>query len=384
MVDAARMGRLTANSLQANAKRANTQRQNALSQHSWTASSQPAWLTHQVYSEKVQPLLARLTSSAIASSIGVSRCYAGNIRKGRYRPHLGWHLIREFEDIGAEAAMLLTKFCRDEESWIDFLRAHGEQLLPGDEDQQFFRSQAYRCLKYVYGGNGLYNLIQSVFNGTYCYWEGADGKFLNGVLIEPPFVYRDKEESRLAEEQSKSLEVRSEEVCEELYLAPGIAQVIVAIRATDECREARHALHMLRTHLGITTSDEISNLNLRLRALTHCFADKVLTKIPKPSGTISAWKLGFWVASTLLGGFATAAVGLTTDMKLMLHGVNALLNGANTFAAPVRNAVQSRLRAEVISNEMVRVSAIRSADFEVPPEIAALRQKNEPMSLNMH
>jgi hypothetical protein len=87
MADAARVGRLTANSPQANAKRANTQRQNALAQHSWKKSSQPPWLTDKVYSEKIQPLLARISSSAIASAIGVSRCYAGQIRKGRHHPH---------------------------------------------------------------------------------------------------------------------------------------------------------------------------------------------------------------------------------------------------------------------------------------------------------
>jgi CRISPR-associated endonuclease Cas1 len=87
MADAARVGRLSANSPQANAKRANTQRQNALAQHSWKTSSQPRWLTDKVYSEKIQPLLARISSSAIASAIGVSRCYAGQIRKGRHRTH---------------------------------------------------------------------------------------------------------------------------------------------------------------------------------------------------------------------------------------------------------------------------------------------------------
>jgi CRISPR-associated endonuclease Cas1 len=87
LVDAARVGRLTANSPKANAKRADTQRQNALAQHSWTASSQPAWLTDQVYAEKIQPLLANMSNSRIAASMGVSRCYASNIRKGRYRPH---------------------------------------------------------------------------------------------------------------------------------------------------------------------------------------------------------------------------------------------------------------------------------------------------------
>ncbi len=87
MVDVARLGRLTANSPQANRKRAHIARQNATTQHAWVASRQPRWLTDQVYSQKIQPLLASISASVIASSIGVSRCYASNIRKGRFRPH---------------------------------------------------------------------------------------------------------------------------------------------------------------------------------------------------------------------------------------------------------------------------------------------------------
>jgi hypothetical protein len=47
---------------------------------------QPAWLTAEVYSKKIQPLLAGISTSAIRSRIGVSRWYAGRIREG-YRPH---------------------------------------------------------------------------------------------------------------------------------------------------------------------------------------------------------------------------------------------------------------------------------------------------------
>jgi hypothetical protein len=47
---------------------------------------QPAWLTEQVFSEKIQPALAQTSASAIAKRIGVSRWYAGRIREG-YRPH---------------------------------------------------------------------------------------------------------------------------------------------------------------------------------------------------------------------------------------------------------------------------------------------------------
>jgi CRISPR-associated endonuclease Cas1 len=85
-IDAARVGRQTANSPEAQLKRASTQRQNALAQHAWKPSDQPTWLTETFYAEKIQPLLTSLSASAIARQISVSRWYAGRIREG-YRPH---------------------------------------------------------------------------------------------------------------------------------------------------------------------------------------------------------------------------------------------------------------------------------------------------------
>ena len=86
MLDAARIGRETANGAEAQLKRANTHRKNALAQHAWKASDQPAWLTDKFYSEKVQPVIASMSASVIARQISVSRWYAGRIREG-YRPH---------------------------------------------------------------------------------------------------------------------------------------------------------------------------------------------------------------------------------------------------------------------------------------------------------
>jgi hypothetical protein len=86
MANFARIGRAVAHSPEARAKEANTQRRNATAQHSWSASSQPAWLTEQVFTEKIQPLLVDVPTSVIAKRLHVSRWYAGEIRKG-YRPH---------------------------------------------------------------------------------------------------------------------------------------------------------------------------------------------------------------------------------------------------------------------------------------------------------
>jgi hypothetical protein len=60
MIDIARIGRQTANSPDARLKHAETQRRNVLAQHAWKASDQPAWLTEQFYSKKVQPVLAAM------------------------------------------------------------------------------------------------------------------------------------------------------------------------------------------------------------------------------------------------------------------------------------------------------------------------------------
>jgi CRISPR-associated endonuclease Cas1 len=86
LVDAARIGRVAARSPQARARHAESERRHANARSSWDASSQPAWLTAELFSHKIQPLLAGLSTSVIRSRIGVSRWYASRIRQG-YRPH---------------------------------------------------------------------------------------------------------------------------------------------------------------------------------------------------------------------------------------------------------------------------------------------------------
>jgi CRISPR-associated protein Cas1 len=86
LADAARIGRIAAHDPEARAKHSATRKRHAQACTAWDASSQPAWLTAKLYSEKIQPLLAHSSASAIAKQIGVSRWYAGRIREG-YRPH---------------------------------------------------------------------------------------------------------------------------------------------------------------------------------------------------------------------------------------------------------------------------------------------------------
>lgn len=99
LADAAQLGRLVAQGAEAREKRSRTQRRQTKACWSWEPSSQPAWLTQDVYSHEIQPLLAKTSASAIASVIGVSRCYAGRIRKG-YRPHpRHWKRLAELVQI---------------------------------------------------------------------------------------------------------------------------------------------------------------------------------------------------------------------------------------------------------------------------------------------
>jgi CRISPR-associated endonuclease Cas1 len=99
MLNAARIGRVTANCPEANAKRATKARKNALAQHSWKDSDQPAWLTPELFVEKIRPLLSSVPMSAIRSALGVSKWYASKIRQG-YRPHpRHWETLAGLVDI---------------------------------------------------------------------------------------------------------------------------------------------------------------------------------------------------------------------------------------------------------------------------------------------
>jgi hypothetical protein len=102
MLEAARIGRMTANGPEAQKKRAVKARTNALAQHSWKASDQPAWLTSELFTKKIQPVLANVPMSAIRSSLGVSKWYASKIRQG-YRPHpRHWQSLAELIGVTAE------------------------------------------------------------------------------------------------------------------------------------------------------------------------------------------------------------------------------------------------------------------------------------------
>lgn len=86
LVEAANVGRIAGHAPEALAKEGQTQRRHSLARALWQPASQPSWLTAEFYGEKIQPLLAQVSTSTIAKRIGVSRWYAAKIRQG-YRPH---------------------------------------------------------------------------------------------------------------------------------------------------------------------------------------------------------------------------------------------------------------------------------------------------------
>lgn len=60
------------------------------------------WLTAEAYSTKIQPLLIHVSTSTIASRVGVSRWYAGKVRQG-YHPHpRHWQALGQLVGISSD------------------------------------------------------------------------------------------------------------------------------------------------------------------------------------------------------------------------------------------------------------------------------------------
>lgn len=91
--DVARIGRIAAKRPEARAKHSKSARQHALARSAWNASTDPTWLTRELFLKRIQPLLADVSASKIRSTITVSHWYANKIRKG-YVPHpRHWRLL---------------------------------------------------------------------------------------------------------------------------------------------------------------------------------------------------------------------------------------------------------------------------------------------------
>jgi CRISPR-associated endonuclease Cas1 len=85
--DVARRGRIASHTPEAEATRAMTRLRHVAETKAWDPTTLPNWLTEQVYREKIQPHLAKLTVSVIATTLRVSQPYATDIRAGVRVPH---------------------------------------------------------------------------------------------------------------------------------------------------------------------------------------------------------------------------------------------------------------------------------------------------------
>jgi CRISPR-associated endonuclease Cas1 len=95
-----RVGRKLAQAPDAMARRSETMLQHRKSIRNWKPSDLPAWLTRDVYVNKVLPALARITKSRIRSALRVSEPYASDIQAGKRVPHpRHWRALAELVDV---------------------------------------------------------------------------------------------------------------------------------------------------------------------------------------------------------------------------------------------------------------------------------------------
>ena len=87
LIEAARKGRIAAQTPKVLARLGEKQRSHQIAQRSWNPADQPNWLNEAAYNEKIHPRLADVTISTIALTLGISLPYASAIRAGRRRPH---------------------------------------------------------------------------------------------------------------------------------------------------------------------------------------------------------------------------------------------------------------------------------------------------------
>jgi CRISPR-associated endonuclease Cas1 len=95
MATVASQGREASHAPESEAKRSTTQKINTQAAWDWDPSEQPAWLTSDFYSKRIQPRLRLLPSSVIVKALSVSRAYANEIRKGRLPHPRHWQALSQ-------------------------------------------------------------------------------------------------------------------------------------------------------------------------------------------------------------------------------------------------------------------------------------------------
>ena len=100
LIDAAKRGRVAAQSDQAQAFRAESQRRHEAAKAAWSTANLPTWLNKGVYIRNIQPKLKAVTLSVLSSALGISIPYAVSVRNGKRIPHpRHWLKLAELSEI---------------------------------------------------------------------------------------------------------------------------------------------------------------------------------------------------------------------------------------------------------------------------------------------
>src|SRR5713101_6455806 len=96
LIELAKLGRAAARSSESRKRHSETQRRHEAAKRAWRSSPKPDWPDEDTYVRQIEPRLAAVTISALASTLGVSESYAADIRAGRCRPHpRHWQALAE-------------------------------------------------------------------------------------------------------------------------------------------------------------------------------------------------------------------------------------------------------------------------------------------------
>jgi CRISPR/Cas system-associated endonuclease Cas1 len=104
LIELAIVGRVAARSPESRKKHSATQRRHEAAKRVWNSSPKSDWPDENTYVRQIQPSLAAIKISALASALGVSEPYAAEIRAGRHRPHpRHWRVLAEVAGVSADA-----------------------------------------------------------------------------------------------------------------------------------------------------------------------------------------------------------------------------------------------------------------------------------------
>ena len=87
LIEAAKKGRVVAQSEVAQTRRSETQLRHRAAMDLWNSSDLPTWLNEKYYLTEIQPRLPRITLSELSAKLGVSIPYAVDVRSARRVPH---------------------------------------------------------------------------------------------------------------------------------------------------------------------------------------------------------------------------------------------------------------------------------------------------------